>query len=65
MLKGLFDVAAHVRHKTIKGINILGKHFGGDWIISRVLPKLNQAWEATDVSYLQRITVLKALLTSS
>jgi len=65
LLKGLFDSAYKVRTKTIKGIKILGQIFGPDWIVDKILPHLKTAWEAEDVNYLQRNTVIKALLVCS
>jgi len=64
-LKGLFDTAYKVRTKTISGIKTLGHIFGSDWIVGKILPHLNRAWEADDVNYLQRNTVINALLVCS
>jgi len=65
LLKGLFDSAYKVRTKTIKGIKILGHIFGSDWIVGKILPHLKTAWDAEDVNYLQRNTVINALLVCS
>lgn len=48
-MKSLFDPASGVRSKTTKGIQILGKHFGQEWILT-IIPKLKHAWESTDVN---------------
>jgi len=65
LLKGLFDSAYKVRVKTIKGIKVLGQNFGSEWILGKILPHLTRAWEADDVNYLQRNTVINALLICS
>lgn len=49
-LKGLFDNAQKIRSKTVHGINVLAKHFGADWVSTHVLPRLDQAWSAEDVT---------------
>jgi serine/threonine-protein phosphatase 2A regulatory subunit A len=56
----LLDPVASVRHAVVHGSQLLVKVAGDEWVLSNLFPHHVRIYNANNVSYLMRITILQA-----